>query len=205
MRITFVNQKGGVGKSTVALLLAAVLNRVGYDVVIHDQDAQGTARYFAARFGVRLFEAHPNAACVVTDTGGHMGDLAAMAGTVVEADKIILVAEKGPAAVHASLPMARFIAAHISPSARAYVLFNKVRSSTTVGRQSGAGIAADLGLAALQNEIALASAYEAAFVTGFGAVTGDHRTRLLAVALEIMQPPINHQTDNQTIKQSNNE
>lgn len=198
MRITFLNQKGGVGKTTVALLIGAVLQKAaGYDVAIEDLDRQGTAKFFAKNFGLPLLAERPNAAYVLTDTPGHLllesDQRLTMSHIISNSDKIILVTEKSPASIHATVEMATLIrelvlASDEKSAIRAsYVLFNKVRVLTVIGQQDASVIAEPLGLPALRNEIPLASVYERALLTGLTGVTGERRALLVNLALEILK------------------
>lgn len=191
MRITFLNQKGGVGKTTLVLMLSGILRRAGYDVAIDDCDPQGSARFFAHAVEVPLYDPAKPAAYIITDTPGHLrmdgkiGD--ELRQLIVESDKLILVTEKSPASIHGSAPMAKLIKAEKRADAKAYVLFNRVRSGTTMGQQEGKDIAADLGLPPLSIELPLSSAFENAFVSGLAAVTGKRKDELLSLALEVMK------------------
>ena len=192
MQIAFFNQKGGVGKTTLALLLAAILEKAGYDVAVEDRDPQRSASFLAQSvFKLPLLSERPNASCVVIDTPGYMrtdGKIEAeLSGLIGKVDKAVLVAEKSLVSVHASLPMSRLIREQLRPGASAYVLFNKVRTATLVGRQDDAEVARDLALPLLRNTLPLAAAFENSQMLGLAAVTGANRDRLLNLALEIMK------------------
>lgn len=191
MRIAFLNQKGGVGKTTLVLLLSSVLKRAGYDIAIDDRDPQGTSSVFASVFDVPLLSDNPNAEYIITDTPGHLrieGDVEReLTALIQQADILILVSEKSLASIHGSVPMAKLITAKKSKQAKAYVLFNQVRIQTIIGKQKGKDLAEKLGLPPLLNELPLSSAFENAFAEGFAAVTGQHRDELLNLALEIMK------------------
>lgn len=62
MIISFVNQKGGVGKTTTAINFAASLKRNNYSVVFIDADPQGSAVQWHAVEGNKAFEIlhHPD-------------------------------------------------------------------------------------------------------------------------------------------------
>lgn len=191
MRIVVANQKGGVGKTSVVLLLAAVLKKAGWDVAIDDRDPQGTARFFAKNVGATLIEDEPDATFIITDTPGHLkieGPVGReLASLVSKSDKIIVVSEKSPAAIHGTVPMINLVKEKKGKDAKAYLLFNKVRSNTVIGQQDPREIAHDLGLPCLENELSLSAAYENAFTQGLAAVTGKQREDLLNLALEIMK------------------
>ena len=191
MRITFLNQKGGVGKTTLVLMLASVMRRAKFAVSIDDRDPQGSARFFAPNLGLPLYDPDSPTPYVITDTPGHLridGEAGAeLRKLVASSDRLVLVTEKSPASVHGSGPMARLIAAEKRDDAAAYVLFNKVRAGTNVGEQRGADIAAELGLPALSVELPLSSAFENAFVGGMASVTGKRRDDLMSLALEVLK------------------
>lgn len=190
MRITFLNQKGGVGKSTMSLLIGSVLARAGYDVVIDDRDqTQGTATHFAPTYGVRTTAEAPEAEYIITDTPGHLkpDELPTLAPLIAQSDRVILVTEKSPASLHGAGPMANVIKEHLRNGAKAYVLFNKVSRRSLIGQQEPKVLAADWGLEALTWEVPRDQAYENSQAAGLAAVTGEHRTILLNVALEIMR------------------
>lgn len=190
MKITLLNQKGGVGKTTVSLLLAAVLREAGRSVAIDDRDPQKSATFFAEQFGLPLLNDSPKSDFIFTDTPGHLRiegkTETELAKLIKESDTLILVTEKSPASMHGSAPMARFIKKHKTRKSKAYVLFNQVRRSTVVGRSDGKELGAALGLPALENELPLSSAFENALIGGYRAVTGKHRRELLTLALEIV-------------------
>ncbi len=191
MRITCLNQKGGTGKSTVVLLLAAVMRRAGYDVAIEDTDPQGSARRYAKYCDVPLFDPAAPAKYVLTDTPGNIvlnpETWPASGRLIAASDKLLLVTEKGPMAVDATKPMAELIVKHRRPDAPAYVLFNRVRGGTEIGDQSGAELAATLGFPPLAAELPLATAFEKLPVMGLAAVRGKLRDDVLSLALEVMK------------------
>jgi chromosome partitioning protein len=192
MRITFLNQKGGVGKSTAAALVAAVLQRAGFRVAIDDRDPQKSLEFWAAEVGgVPLLAAEPKPEVIITDTPGRLdlqqaGVLAAFTELVQSSQRIVLVTEKTLFSLHASAPMLRVIQGIQGPQTKVQVLFNKVRRSTCIGRQSEADLARRLGIEALAHPLPLASAFERMETEGLKAVTGKLLEQAQALALELV-------------------
>jgi hypothetical protein len=75
----------------------------------------------------------------------------------------------------------------MSPTARAMILFNKVRRRTLVGGQNEEEMGRDLGLPVLKNSLPLAAAYESTQIQGFSVVVSKNRERIFQLALEILR------------------
>ncbi len=73
MRITFLNQKGGVGKSTVSILVGAALHAAGYRVAFDDRDSQGSVTYWAREIGkLPLLNHNTEYDVILCDTPGRL-------------------------------------------------------------------------------------------------------------------------------------
>lgn len=67
MKIAFTSNKGGVGKTTLALLLTLALRKAGHVVALQDYDAQGTASQTMVHWP-SLAEANASPAFVIYDS-----------------------------------------------------------------------------------------------------------------------------------------
>lgn len=194
MKISFINQKGGVGKSTAAMLVASALKSASCDVAIDDRDPQQSLTWWANDVGrISMINDHPNADIVITDTAGHL-DLerdrvkSMVCKIIQESDRVILVSEMSPLSLQASVPMATLIKENLnSKNAKAYVLFNKVRTNTLIGKQNQKSLSNQLELKSLKNYIPLASAYEQISAFGWSSVTGKERKNIINLSLEILK------------------
>ena len=195
MRITFVNQKGGVGKSTAALLIASALRAASCSVMLEDHDQQGSLSWWARKVGnLPLADDNQDEGgdIVISDTPGHL-DLSAkqnremMTNLLSKSDRIILVSEMSTLSIHASGAMATLIAEVKHSTAKAYVLFNKVRRGTLIGQQDRVELATGIGLTSLHNYLPLCSVYEQAASFGWGVVTGRERETVVNLAMEILK------------------
>ena len=107
MTITLLAKKGGVGKSTVCLLLYEAFRKSGKSVAIQDWDAQGTSNKALgliqgqraepnAEYDIRIFDTPPNL------------EHAATAAAVRSADVAIVVTSPAPADVWEAEEAVRF-------------------------------------------------------------------------------------------------
>lgn len=193
IRIAFLNQKGGVGKSTCSGLVGAALHNAGYKVAFEDHDPQGSLAMWARNIArLPLVGEVEDPDVVITDTPGRIdvekeGPDGFFRRLVGQSQRLVVVAEKSLFSTQASIPMIELVRASKHPEARAMILFNKVRANTLIGAQNEEEMGRDLGLPVLGNSLPLAAAYESLQVNGFAAVTGKHRERIFALALEILR------------------
>jgi len=178
MRITFLNQKGGVGKSTASILLGGVLSTAGYSVAFDDRDEQGSLTWWAREVGhLPLVGDNGASDVIICDTPGRL-DLSRAASReflqpiVAASDRLVIVAEKS---------------AFLKPGAKLLLLFNKVRAGTKVGRRDVRQQPDLAGITLLETTLALAAPYENVQTEGMSAVTGHYREQVLKLALEILK------------------
>ena len=188
LKITFLNQKGGVGKSTSSVLIGAALSAAGYQVAFEDTDSQGSLTMWTNKIG-KLPMIHE---CPTADTPGRIDlnqeEHEGFFRTIIQSsDRLVVVSEKSLFSTQASIPMIEMVKKYMRTEAKGMILFNKVRPRTLVGRQDELEMAQDLGLPVLKNSLSLAAAYENVQIEGFTAVLGKNREKIFSLALEILK------------------
>lgn len=152
-KIVFVNNKGGVGKTTLALMTACALQDAGYKVAIEDRDPNKSITGWAKRVGcVPLLKEAPSAELIVVDTASSAVDYgrlrsrsnARMVEIIGEATRVVLVAETAMIGIEASIQMAALIKEYAPEKGK--LIFNRVRRATEIGRRDLAEMAAMIGL-----------------------------------------------------------
>ena len=193
LKITFLNQKGGVGKSTSTVLIGAALAAAGYQVAFEDTDSQGSLTMWTNKIGkLPMIHECPTAEVIICDTPGRIDlnqeEHEGFFRTIIQSsDRLVVVSEKSLFSTQASIPMIEMVKKYMRVEAKGMILFNKVRQRTLVGRQDELEMAQDLGLPVLKNSLPLAAAYENVQIEGFTAVLGKNREKIFSLALEILK------------------
>ena len=157
MIIAVLNQKGGVGKTTVATNIASAMALAGRHVLLVDADPQGSALSWSAvrkaepRLAVvgmpkpTLHRELPSIArhydAVVIDGAPRVNELARAA--IMASDLILIPVQPSPYDVWAARDVVRLIeeARAIKDTLRAVFVINRRVARTAIGRDVGAALA----------------------------------------------------------------
>lgn len=185
MQITIANGKGGAGKTTVSLLLAAALREAGHRVAVTDCDPQGTACILAPHLGLTVVRPgiQTDAAVLLVDTAprlDHPPTLEAYAA----ADVVVLVTTPSPADLGATAATAAVLRQQRGER-KTVVLLNSVVARTRLAR-TVADMHSQLPFRTLTHTLARRQCYQLATVEGWGALNAEAREELFGVALEIL-------------------
>jgi chromosome partitioning protein len=182
MIISFCNQKGGVGKTTLSVLVALALTEVNRKVAIWDRDPQGSARaslegsavvLWPEPADITIIDTPPTLSCEFNDA-------------VKKADRVVLVASPYPVDLWATKTTADQIRKARGGDANAAILFNRVRRGTAFGDQDLTAIAGQIGLPGYKSTISLREAYAQTHVVGWRALSAPQREEVFSAALEIV-------------------
>jgi len=134
MTITILARKGGVGKSTVCLLLHVAFKKAGKTVAVQDWDAQGTSNKALLYMGGHRAEPDSAYDILLFDTPPNL-EHPATAAAVRSSDVAVIVTSPSPADMWEADEAVKFVQAK-APDAVVRVLVNKVRKNTILGRLS---------------------------------------------------------------------
>ena len=129
--IAFVNGKGGTGKTTLSMLVAAVLKDRGQRVSIDDRDPQGNATAVAESFGIPV---GTPADFVIVDTSPDI-ERPTTIQAIRDANLVVIVTRPEFFDLVSTLATSKVIQTHRDPAAKTVVVFNQVRPNTIVGRE----------------------------------------------------------------------
>ncbi len=190
MIITFVNGKGGVGKTTLSVMMALLYHELGKKTALLDNDPQKTASKWLDEIRENYKEACPPLAVpgesydiVVIDTPPRL-DSEEVVGAIKLANTVILLSSPSPADLWTTRETVKVVNSHIRPGSKGALLFNQVVGHTKLGREVET-ISEQIGMAALKNVIPRSQSFQHAAIYGLPALTANSRDALQRVALEI--------------------
>jgi chromosome partitioning protein len=196
MTITLLAKKGGVGKSSVCLLLHEAFKKAGKSVAIRDWDAQGTSNKALGFIAGNRAEPNGDYDILLFDTPPNL-EHPATAAAVRSADVAIIVVSPSPADVWEAAEAVEFVKSK-GPQATVRVLFNKVKKNTILGRlidDSGHQINAPV----LPVHLSARECYQHAVGQGWAALDAKAREEVLQLAVAVMSLANNDVETPQTV------
>jgi chromosome partitioning protein len=183
MTITLCNGKGGSGKTTLAVLLAAALTEAGHEAAVLDTDPQKTAtRWIREVGGIQLAQEGKKYGALFIDTAPRL-ESKQVAEAVRLASVVLLVTSPSPADLFTSRDTVAMIERE-GAKGKTRVLFNQVQPGTILARELE-DMAGRIGLPALKNKLHRRQAYQHAVLLGWKSLPGEAREEVLKTALEI--------------------
>ena len=186
MNITLLAKKGGVGKSTVSVLLYEALKQAGKTVSIRDWDAQGTSSKALRSINRNVAtngRPGPGVDIVIYDTPPNL-EHTATATAVRAADIVLVVTSPSPADIWEAEEAATFVRSRNSES-EVRLLFNKVRRLTVLGRLVEES-AKEVSVPALPTTISARECYQHAIAQGWKALDSAAREEVLQLTVSVL-------------------
>ncbi len=183
MTITVLAKKGGVGKSTVSLLLYEAFMKAGKSVAIQDWDAQGTSNKALAFIDGRRAEPNGIYDVLIFDTPPNL-EHPATAAAVRSADLALVVTSPSPADLWEADEAVRYVQAKM-PDTPVRVLFNKVRKNTILGKLIEEG-AKQITAPVVPVHLTARECYQHAIGQGWAALDAAAREEVLQLAVSLM-------------------
>jgi chromosome partitioning protein len=183
MNITLLAKKGGVGKSTLSILLYEAFRQAGKTVSVHDWDVQGTSSK-----SMELINGHKAAVdlhddITIYDTPPNL-EHTATATAVRSADIALIVTSPSPADVWEADEAVRFAQGR-NPSAAVRVVFNKVRKTTVLGRLVEES-AKQVNAPCLPVSLSARECYQHAVAQGWKALDSTAREEVLQLVVALL-------------------
>jgi chromosome partitioning protein len=184
MNITLLAKKGGVGKSTVSILLYEAFRQAGKSVSIRDWDAQGTSsKSLELIHGANRPDKTDNATIIIFDTPPSL-EHTATATAVRSADIVLVVTSPSPADIWEADEAVRFVKAK-NPKANVRVIFNKVRKATVLGRLMDES-AKQVSVPTLPVSLSARECYQHAVAQGWKALDSAARQEVLQLIVALL-------------------
>ena len=187
MTITLLNSKGGVGKSTVTMLLSSLFAESGHTVGLIDRDTlQQTATQWinkTAPPNVELYKKSKSYDVIVIDTPPRINS-PGLVESIKQADIILIVTSPSPADLWTAQTTIEAIEKHKQGKPIIKLLFNRIKANTMLSKELD-NIAKMLKTKALKNNLHDRTCYQYSCIKGLKVLDGKAQEELLNLAIEI--------------------
>jgi chromosome partitioning protein len=183
MHIALLAKKGGVGKSTLSLLLYEAFRQAGKTVSIHDWDTQGTSTKSVELIEGGRDSLNRQAEIVIYDTPPSLTHTAT-AAAVRAADTVLVLSSPSPADIWEADDAIRF-AREKNHQATIRLVFNKVRRATVLGRLVEE-LTRTAAAPALPTSLSSRECYQHAVAQGWKSLDGPAREEVLQLAVAVL-------------------
>ena len=183
MKIALLAKKGGVGKSTLTILLHEALRQAGKSVQVRDWDAQGTSSKALEMLGREPVSPPKPPDIILYDTPPNL-EHTATAAAVRDADVSLVVTTPSPADIWEASDAIQFVLSR-NPEAVVRLVYNKVRRTTILGRLVDQG-AANMGCPTLSPRLSSRECYQHVLAQGWQALDGAAREEVLQLGLAVL-------------------
>ena len=188
MIITFLNGKGGVGKSTSAMLVACALAQNDLQVGVIDKDDQGTATQWVHNLGMDnlrlLTKITPGFDHYIIDTPPLLRS-PELVESLRSSEAALVVSSPSPADLYVSQRTAALVNEHLPDPQRGRLLFNQMVRNSVLSREVDS-YSEVIGLQRMRNTLATRQSYQHAISLGFNALDATAKQEVLNLAIEIL-------------------
>ena len=183
MKLALLAKKGGVGKSTVSILLYEAFRQAGKSVSILDWDVQGTSSKSLELINGRRESPTRDPDILIYDTPPSL-DHTATATAVRNADIALVVTSPSPADIWEAEEAVKFVQGR-NPKAIVRVMFNKVRKGTILGRLVDSS-AKQISVPPLSVSLSARECYQHSVAQGWKALDSAAREEVLHLTVALL-------------------
>lgn len=182
LKIALIQKKGGVGKTTLSILLGEAIQQTGQTVAVRDYDAQGSASKVLERIGGQKEVPGQSYNVLVIDTPPSL-ILPSTAAAVEEANIILIPTSPSPVDIWEAEEAARFVRSR-NKSAIVRLVLNRTKTGTLLSEAA----AANLGVISepvLPVTLADRQSYQHALLGGWNALDSKAQKELLQFTVAV--------------------
>ncbi|MDB6133928.1 MAG: hypothetical protein JWM59_2171 [Verrucomicrobiales bacterium] len=182
LKIALIQKKGGVGKTTLTVLLREAIQKTGQAVAIRDYDSQGSASKVLEKLGGIKETPGQIYSILLIDTPPSL-ILPATAAAVKDADIILIPTSPSPVDIWEADEAARFVASRNS-KALVRIVLNRTKSGTLLTDAAGENLSG-LSVPVLPVSLADRQSYQHALLGGWNALDSKAQKELLQFTVAV--------------------